>query len=301
VGTTTAHALLVSGTASEIILIGRDRRRVDAYVHDLRDATHYSHPTRIVSGDYSDCAAADVVILTVGTSQGPRSRLNDLKESGAMLREVVQKVAYHMARGVLLIATNPVDVLTYASLRWSGLPASRVMGSGTTVDTSRFRRRLAEFYGVSSDSVHAYILGEHGDSQVACLSSARIAGTPLNDLCGQQYPPCDEATLRVIADDARLGGLEIIRNKGATQYGISAALTRIVSAIVRDEHAVLTVSTLAPTWMNLGSVCLSLPTIITSNGAERVLPVRMNEEERLALQKSADILRRHVGTLDLPA
>jgi L-lactate dehydrogenase len=293
--------LLVSGTVSEIVLIGRDRKRVEGHVHDLRDAALYSPPTRIVSGDYSDCAAADVIIIAVGASQRPDSRLNDLRESGAILKKVVREVARQAPKGVLLVASNPVDVLTYAAWKWSELPVNRVIGSGTSLDTSRFRRRIAEHYGVAADNVHAYILGEHGDSQVALLSSARIAGTSLEEFCREQRLPFDNSVLRVIADETRSGGLQIIRNKGATQYGISAVLTRIVSAILRDEHAVLTVSNLAPVQMNVGEVCLSLPAIITRDGIDRVLPVRLSEEESWALQKSADILRRHLQTLDLPA
>jgi L-lactate dehydrogenase len=152
---------------------------------------------------------------------------------------------------------------------------------------------------VAADNVHAYVIGEHGDSQVALLSSARIAGTPLEEFCREQRLPFDESGLRGIADDTRSGGLQIIRNKGATQYGISAVLTRLVRAILRDEHAVLTVSNLAPAQMNVGEVCLSLPAIITRDGIDRVLPVSLNDEESRALQKSADILRRHLQTLDL--
>lgn len=299
VGTTTAHALLVSGTASEIVLVGRDRKRVEGHVNDLRDAALYSRPTRIVAGDYSDCAAADVIIITVGAPQRPHSRLNDLRESGAILKEVIREVARQEPKGVLLIASNPVDVLTHAAWKWSGLPVSRVIGSGTSLDTSRFRRRIAEHYGVAADNVHAYILGEHGDSQVALLSSARIAGTSLEEFCRERRLPCDDSALRVIANETRNGGLQIIQSKGATQYGISAVLTRIVSAILRDEHAVLTVSNLAPAQMNVGEVFLSLPAIITRDGVDRVLPVQLNDEESGALKKSAHILRRHLQMLDL--
>jgi L-lactate dehydrogenase len=299
VGTTTAHALLASGTVSEIILIGRDGKRLDGHVQDLRDAAAYSHPTRIVSGDYSDCATADVIVIAVGTPQRPDSRLNDHKKSGEILNDVIREIARPNPTGVLLIATNPVDVLTHAAWKWSGLPANRVIGSGTSLDTSRLRRRIAERYGVAVDNVHAYILGEHGDSQVALLSSVHIAGTPLKEFCGEQRLPFDESALRVMANDARSGGLQIIRHKGATHYGISAVLTRIVSAILRDEHAVLTVSTLAPAQMNLGEVCLSLPAVLTRNGVDRVLPVCLSYDENVALQKSADILRRHLRTLDV--
>jgi L-lactate dehydrogenase len=302
VGTTTAYGLLISGTAAEIVLIGRDRKRVDAQVQDLRDATLYSHPTRIVSGDFSDCTAADVIIITAGASQrfGMTSRLHDLKESGAILKEIIQEIARQAPRGVLLIASNPVDVLTYAAWKWSGMPSNRVIGSGTSLDTSRFRRRLADRYGVAAENIHAYVIGEHGDSQVALLSSARIAGTPLQEFCGEQRVAYDDTALRTIANDARAGGRQIVLGKGSTQYGISAALTRIVGAILRDEHAVLTVSSLAPEQMNVGKVYLSLPAIITRNGIDRVVPIGVNDEESRALQESAGILRQHLQTLGLP-
>jgi L-lactate dehydrogenase len=302
VGTTTAYALLISGVAAEIVLIGRDRNRVEGHMHDLRDAALYSHATRIVVGDFSACAAADVIIITAGVSQQRQvsSRLDNLKESAAILRELVQEIVRHRPGGVVLIASNPVDVLTYATWRWSGLPANRVIGSGTSLDTSRFRRRLGELYGVAPDNVHAYIIGEHGDSQVAVLSSARIAGTALQEFCRGRMSPRDETMLRSIAADAREGGRQIIRTKGATSYGIGATLTRIVGAILRDEHAVLTVSSLVPEPMNLGQVCLSLPTVLGRDGVARVLPVSLSDGESKSLHRSADILKQHIAMLDLP-
>jgi L-lactate dehydrogenase len=158
---------------------------------------------------------------------------------------------------------------------------------------------LGELYGVASQNVHASIVGEHGDSQVAILSSARVAGVPLLELCANKAPPYDEVNLRAIAEGARRGGYEIARNKGATSYGISAALTRITGAILRDEHAVLTVSTVAPENMNLGSVCLSLPVVIGRTGVLSILPVQMSDEERRALRKSADILQGYLATLPI--
>src|SRR3984893_921746 len=183
VGSTTAYALLISGIAAEIVLIDKDRRRAEGHVQDLRDAELFSHKTRVFAGDLADCCSADVTIITAGVSQtDSKSRLDGLRETAAILKGLVQDVSTHNPQGILLIASNPVDVLTYAAWKWSGLPASRVVGSGTTLDTSRFRRRLAERYGVASDNVHAYIIGEHGDSQVSVISSARIAGVPLADL-----------------------------------------------------------------------------------------------------------------------
>jgi L-lactate dehydrogenase len=299
VGSTTAHALLMSGTAGEIILIGRDKNRVEGHVDDLRDATLYTHQTRIIAGDYSDCATADVIIITVGTSQnvGVVSRLNIFNESAAILKDVIGEITRHQPKGVLLLATNPVDLLTYAAWKWSGLPWSRVIGSGTSLDSARFRRRLGEQYSVAAENVHACVLGEHGDSQVAMLSAARIAGVPLLEFSTDQAQPFDEVELRKIAEGARRGGFDIARNKGATYYGISAALTRITGAILRDEHAVLSVSTLAPEKMNLGSVCLSLPVVIARSGVCNILPVQMSDEEAQGLRKSAEILQGYLARL----
>ena len=299
VGATTAHALLMSGTAAEIILIDRDRNRVEGHVDDLRDATLYSHQTRIFAGDYSDCASADVVIITVGAPQrlDVASRLNSLSESGTMMKNVITEITRHELKGVLVIATNPVDVLTYAAWKWSSLPWTRVIGSGTSLDSSRLRRRLGELYGVAAESVHASVLGEHGDSQVAMLSAARIAGVPLLEFSIDRQKPYDEAELRKIAEGARRGGYDIANAKGATYYGISAALTRITAAILRDEHAVLTVSTLAPETMSLGSVCLSLPCVIGRSGISGVLPVQMSPEESQALRRSADVVQGYLARL----
>jgi L-lactate dehydrogenase len=299
VGATTAYALLVSGAVPEIVLIDQNRQRAQGHAQDLKDAELFSHATRVEVGEFADCGAADVVIITAGAHQsaGVRSRLDDLAESAAILRDIVGEIGRHAPIGIVLVAANPVDVLTYATLKWSGLPASRVMGSGTTLDTSRFRRRLAERYGVAPDNVHAYIIGEHGDSQVPVMSSARIAGMPLEGFCRSMGLPYDPAALGAIASETRRAGFEILQAKGATYYGIGAALVRIVNAILRDEHAILTVSSLAPPSTGLGDVCLSLPAIINRSGVARVLPTPLSESEHRSLQASADVLKHSIATV----
>jgi L-lactate dehydrogenase len=301
VGSTTAYALLISGAVPEIVLIGRDTGKAEGHVHDLRDAELYSHTTRIVAGDFSDCRTADVIIITAGAHQtaGLKRRLDELDESSCILREVVREISRYDPQGVLLIASNPVDVLTYAALKWSGLPPSRVIGSGTSLDTSRLRRRIGESYGVAPDNVHAYVIGEHGDGQVAVLSTARIAGIPLEEFCQQRGLPYEPASLHSIADETRTAGVEIQRAKGATHFGIAAALVRIVSAILRDEHTILTVSSLAPESMNVGKVCLSLPSVINRDGVARVLSIPLNETERQAIHVSAEALKRYIAMLNL--
>jgi L-lactate dehydrogenase len=300
VGSTAAYALLLSRTPAEIVLIDRDKRRAEGHVQDLRDAEVFTHATKVVAGQFADCCAADVIIIAAGMSQSGRtSRLDNLDETAAILKGLVSNVVRYSPHGILLIASNPVDVLTYAAWKWSGLPPGRVIGSGTSLDTSRFRRRLAEHYGVASDNVHAYVIGEHGESQVAVISSARIAGMPLESFCGELERPYDEAVLRKIAEDTRATGLEIIRAKGATYYGIGTALARIAGAILRDEHVVLTVSSLVPESMELGEVSLSLPSVITRDGVARVLTIPLDAKEREALEASAETLRQHIAALNI--
>ncbi len=300
VGSTTAYALLISGIAADIVLIDKNRRLAEAQVDDLRDAVLFSHATRVIAGELSDCRNADVTIITAGVQQGEsRSRLDNLKDGAAILKEILAEIAPANPSGILLIASNPVDVLTYASWKWSGLPRGRVIGSGTTLDTSRFRRRLGALYGVSPDNVHASIIGEHGDSQVPLLSSARIAGMALEDGLRQLNFRYDPSVLRSIADETRTAGHEIIDGKGATYFGIGAALARIVNTILRDERAVLCVSTVVPAAMGLGEVSLSLPTLVGREGVLRVMPIQANDVERKALKASADVLRQNVAMLDL--
>lgn len=304
VGATTAYALLISGTVAEIVLVDSDKERAQGHVNDLRDAALFSHHTRVFAGDYADCCDADVIIITAGVSQAVsmKSRLDNLKESAPILKDIVQELVRHNPRGVLLLASNPVDVLTYAAWKWSGLPAGRVIGSGTSLDTARFRRRLGERYGVAPENVHAYIIGEHGDSQVPVVSSARVAGVPVGDFCQQFGLPYEADALTKIESETRKAGFDILQAKGATYYGIGAALVRIVCAILRDEHAVLTVSSLAPASMGLGEVFLSLPSIINRSGVARVLSIPLNQVEREALKTSADTLKQYIATLgDLAA
>ena len=301
VGSTTAFALLLSGTTTEIVLINRNRELAQGHAHDLKDAGLFSHPARISAGDFSDCGNADVIIMAAGVHQTPemRSRLDDLEQSAVIVREVVSEVMRHNPRGILLIASNPVDILSYAAWKWSGLPSNRVIGSGTSLDTSRFRRRLGARYGVAAENVHAYIIGEHGDSQVPVLSTAQIAGIPLKEFCQAQGLAYEIEALSVIAKETRSGGSEIQHAKGATFYGIGAALTRITGAILRDEHSVFTVSSLAPQSMGLGELYLSLPAVVNGNGIARVLSVPLNEAEMSALRASAAILKERMALLNI--
>jgi L-lactate dehydrogenase len=301
VGATTAYALLLSGTAPEIVLINRNRKLAEGHAQDLKDAVLFSHPTRIFAGDFSDCQNADVIIVTAGAGQTAemRSRLDDLEQSAAIVHEMILELMPHNPRGILLIASNPVDVLSYAAWKCSGLPSNRVIGSGTSLDTSRFRRRLGDRYSVASENVHAYIIGEHGDSQVPVLSTAQIAGITLGEFCHTAGLGYEIGALCAIANETRSAGSEIQRAKGATSYRIGIALTRIANAILRDEHTVLTVSSLAPESMGLGEVHLSLPSVISGSGVVRVLPTPLNEAETNAIRASSEVLKKHAASLNI--
>jgi L-lactate dehydrogenase len=241
---------MMSGMASEIVLIDRDSRRAEGHVNHLRDAEVFSQTTGIFVGDFPDCCSADVTIITAGVSHaGQKSRKEGLHDAGAILHGPINDVCLQNPRGIPLIASNPVDVLTYAAWRWSGLPADRVIGSGTSLDTSRFRGRFAEHYGIASANGHAYVIGKHADSQIPILSSARVAGFPLAEFSKEVRLPYEESSLTRIACNTRTAG-DVIEAKGATYYGIGAALVRITRAILRDERAILTVSSGRPNQCN---------------------------------------------------
>jgi L-lactate dehydrogenase len=298
VGATTAYALLMSGVAEEIVLVGRNRARAEGHAADLRHAEPFSRTTRIWAGNYADCAAAAVIVIAAGLSQRSDkvSRLDDLAQSAQILRSIIPEIVAHNPPGILLIAANPVDVLTYAAWKWSGFPPNRVIGSGTLLDTSRFRTALAQHYSVAPESMHAYIIGITAQSGADPVV-ANISGMRLEDFCHTQGLGYDPALLREMAGQARVAGQEILRKKGATSFGIGAALVRIIRTILRNEQTVLTVSGVAPASASLGQVCLSLPSVIGRSGIGRVLAPRLDAGESEMLNSSAEILRRQIELL----
>jgi L-lactate dehydrogenase len=303
VGSTFAYALLLSGLAAEIVLIDANRSRAEGEAMDLSHAVPFAHPTRLWAGDYADCAGAVVTVIAAGANQRPgETRLDLVKKNAAIFREIVPSVARHNPEGILLIATNPVDALTYASLRPSGLPRARVIGSGTILDTARFRHLLSRHFKVDARSVHAFIVGEHGDSEVPVWSLANIAGMPLERFCAANGVEFDRAALDEIFVQTRDAAYAIIERKGATYYAVAAGLMRIVEAILRDQGTVLSVSSLVDDGsFGAGEVCLSLPTVIGRGGVERVLRLELSPSEADALRRSADVLRGAISQLGLQA
>jgi L-lactate dehydrogenase len=292
VGSTCAYALLLSGLAAEIVVIDSDRSRAEGEVMDLRHAEPFAHPTAFRTGDIEDCAGAAVVVLAAGAGQRPgETRLDLAQKNARIFRDIVPRVVRSNRDGILLIATNPVDVLTHLSLKLSGLPPERVIGSGTILDTARFRHLLSQYYGVDPRSVHAYIIGEHGDSEVPVWSLANIAGMHLQDFCVAQGRVYDQQAMDTIFAETRDAAYEIIRRKGATYYAVAAGLMRIVEAILRNQRTVLSVSTLVSNYYGLDDVCFSLPTIIARSGVVNKLRLDLSEAEVAELRRSAEVLR----------
>jgi L-lactate dehydrogenase len=300
VGATFAYALLLSGLAAEIVLIDANRARAEGEAMDLNHTVPFVHPTRIWAGDYPDCAGASVTVIAAGANQKPgETRLDLVKRNAAIFGQIVPEVARHNPGGILLIATNPVDILTYVSWKLSELPAQRVIGSVTILDTARFRYLLSQHFGVDPRSVHAYIIGEHGDSEVPVWSLANIAGMRLPVFCAAQGIPCDEAAMDDIFKQTRGAAYEIIQRKGATYYAVAAGLMRIVEAILRDQSTVLSVSSLIGDYHGVQDVCLSLPAIVDQGGIERVLQLDLNAEEIAGLRHSAAVLKEIITQLEM--
>lgn len=292
VGASFAFCLLLRRLAAEIVLIDANCKKAEGEAMDLNHAVPFGAATRIWPGDYADCRGATVTVISAGAAQQPgETRLQLLDRNLAIFRDVVPKVVEHNPDGVLLIATNPVDILSYASYRLSGLPANRVIGSGTILDTARFRHLLGQHFSVDARSVHGLILGEHGDSEVPIWSLANIAGIRLGEYCRIHGIPYDQGAFDKIFNDTRDAAYQIIERKGATYYAVAVGLMQIVESIVRDQHTVLTTSTLVDGAYGLKDVYLSLPTVIGANGVVQVLTPELSEKELHSLRHSAEVLQ----------
>ena len=300
VGATFAYALLGSGLASEIVLIDNNKKRAEGEAIDLNHAVPLTHSTRLWAGDYADCAGAAITVITAGTAQKPgETRLDLVQRNYSIFQSIIPQIVKYNPDGILLIAANPLDILSYAALKLSGLPANRVIGSGTILDTARFRYLLSQHAGVDPRSVHAYIIGEHGDSEVPVWSLANIAGMPLVEYCKMNCDKFDQEEYDRIFEQTRDAAYHIIELKGATFYGIGMGLVRICEAILRGQHTVLSVSTLIQDYYGINDVYLSLPCVIDREGVSKFLHLPLNENEIAGLQKSAAVLKETIHSLGL--
>jgi L-lactate dehydrogenase len=292
VGSTAAYAITLSGVANEIVLIDLDESRAQAQAEDILHATPFASPVRILAGDYAALDGAQVVILSCGVGQQPgETRLELLKRNASVFETVVPQVIRFAPETILVVASNPVDVITQMTNRIAGIPSHRVIGSGTILDTARFRTLLAESLNVSPKSVHAYVLGEHGDSEVLLWSNATVGGVGLQDFARQTGISVTSDTRMRIDDGVRRAAYRIIDGKGATYYGIAAGLARIVRAIRGDERVVLTVSTRSSGLADFPKVCFSMPRIIGAGGVLATLHPVLSSEDHQALTKSITVIQ----------
>ncbi len=294
VGSSAAFAIALVGAATDLILVDLNADLANAHAEDILHATPFSEPVRIAAGDYSTLKGAGLVVLACGVGQKPgESRLKLLERNVNVFQNVVPRVLEHAPNSILLIVSNPVDIMTQVVTKISGLPPERVIGSGTILDTARFRTLLAEHLGLAPHSVHAYVLGEHGDSEVLAWSSGKIGGVPVIEFSEQIGRRITDDVKARIDDGVRRAAYRIIEGKGATYYGIGAGIARIAKAIRDDEGAVLTLSNIE----GINGVSFSLPRVLKAKGIEATIQPMLSNEEEKALSRSADILREAAAEL----
>jgi L-lactate dehydrogenase len=299
VGSTFAYALAQSGVADEIVLTDRDPNLAQGQVWDLAHGLPYYPNVQFAVGDPKDYADAHVIVITAGSRQRPgETRLALLQRNASIIESILDEITAQGSQAVVLIVSNPVDILTYVAQKRANLPKGRVIGSGTVLDSARFRYLLSQHCGVDVHNVHAYILGEHGDSEFAAWSMTHLAGLHFDDYC-QMCGDCEDwqAEKLKIEELVRESAYHIIDYKGATYFGVGQALVRIASAIVRNEKSVLTVSTLLDSEYGLGDVCLGVPAIVGEAGVERILDTDLPPSEQAALERSAGILKQAITQL----
>jgi len=292
VGSSFAYGLIIKGLASELVLVDAKREKAEGEMMDFNHGLSFTTPMKISAGGYEDLAGSHVVVIAAGAAQKPgESRLDLLVRNAAIFRTIVPQVVRHNPNGIILVATNPVDILTYLSLQESNLPPTRVIGSGTILDTSRFRFLLGQYYGVDTRSVHAYIIGEHGDSEIPLWSMANIGGVRLQEFAPLKNKKYDQTELDRIFLAVRDAAYEIIKRKGATYYAIGLGLLSIVEAILGDHRTVLSVSTLMTGHYGVRDMCLSLPCVVGTDGVEEILTLNLSQEEESGFRSSASKLK----------
>lgn len=292
VGSSSAFALMQSGLFSEMVLIDADTKRAEGEAMDISHGISFARPMQIYAGNYDDITDAAIIVITAGANQKPdETRLDLIKKNAAIMKSIVGEIKKRDFGGILLIVSNPVDILTLIALKESGYPSNRVIGSGTVLDTGRFKYLLGEHLDVDSRSVHAFIIGEHGDSELAAWSNARIGGLKVNDFCELRGHFNHEQSMKKIFENVRNSAYEIIERKHATYYGIAMAVKRICEAIVRNEKSILPVSSLMTGEYGLNDVVLSIPAVVGETGVQKVIPIELNDEELTKLKDSANILK----------
>ena len=300
VGSASVFALMQSGLFSEIAMIDADMDKAEGEAMDISHGIPFAKHMRVYAGDYDDVRDAGIVIVTAGANQKPdETRLDLVHKNVGIFKSIIPQIASRDFKGILLVVANPVDILTAVAQKLSGLPEDRVIGSGTVLDTGRLKTRISDHLGVDSRSVHAFIIGEHGDSEIAAFSSANVSGIPLNDFCEMKGHFNHDESEKFIAEDVKNAAYEIIQRKRATYFGVAMAVKRICECIVRDEKSILPVSTMMHGEQGIEGVVLSMPCVVGGDGIETQVPIKLDEDEAKRLRESADILKGIMAELDI--
>ena len=292
VGSATAFALVMRGVADEVVLIDSNQKKAEAEALDISHATTFAFASKVYAGNYTDLQNAQVVIITAGANQKPgETRIDLMARNTTILQSIIKPLVQNAPDAIIVMASNPVDIMTDLALKLSGLPKNRVFGSGTILDTSRFKTLLGEHLGLSSKSIHAYVLGEHGDSEVLIWSNGDAGTLSVEDLAKDLHRPLTPEVKAQIDDNVRNAAYKIIEGKGATYYGIAGGLCRICQAISANENAILTVSSFHEDVEGVKNVCVSLPSVINQNGVECVIYPHLSAEEHELLKISAQKMK----------
>jgi len=299
VGAASCFSIMESGLFSEMVLIDANKEKAEGEALDIAHGLPFSKPMKIYAGDYDDIVDASIIIISAGANQKPgETRLDLVKKNVAIFGQIMPEIAKRNVEGVILVVANPVDILTTVAQRLSGLPKSRVFGSGTVLDTARLKYLLGEHLEIDSRSIHAFIIGEHGDSEIAAWSSANVSGIPLSQCCEMRGFYNHEKAMQDIAEQVKNSAYEIINRKGATYYGIAMSVKRICEAIVRDEKSILPVSSYLDGQFGIYGISLSMPAIVGRNGVEALVPIQLSDDELSKLKESADTLKKAIGECD---
>lgn len=302
VGATAAYALVMRGVGRRVVLVDQNRARAESEADDILHAVPFAHPLEVTAGDYADLAGCKVVIVSAGVGQKPgETRLELLGRNAQVFKQVIPNILQDAPQAILLIATNPVDVMTHIAARYAeefGVPSRRVIGSGTTLDTARLRSLIGRQLKVDSQHIHAYVLGEHGDSEVLTWSQVTVGGIPLEEFCtGREISICPE-DYAAIDEKVRRAAYHIIEGKGATYYGIGSAIARIVEVILQDERSLLTVCTPMKDVAGVKDVTVSLPNLVGGEGIIQTFFPNLNQAETAALRASAQVVRSVIEQLN---
>lgn len=299
IGATTAFALLQKEVAREIVINDINQEKALGEVLDLMHGSSLNSPCNVTLGALEDTKDSDIIIITAGVAQKPgETRLDLVDKNYKIFKSFVPTIAKLSPNAILLVVSNPVDILAYMTYKLSGFPKERVIGSGTVLDTTRLRSLLGKYFGIDGRIVQGYVLGEHGDSEFVPWSSLTIGNIPIKDFSEQLKIEWDKATEKVIADDVKNAAYEVINRKGATAFSVAAVLTRIVEAFLKDEKTVLSVSTLLNDYLGVNNTYLSVPTIVGKNGVEKVLNIELSKEEKDKFVSSAKIMKEYIDRIN---